>query len=116
MNYIYNFLAPLTMLVSLSTACGVLLHDTNIDKAFMTVLSTTNSVSNGSEETGKIKPGSNPHTHVHGVTLADTFNEGKSHPRVAPRNNDSKHIHQKRVARGNHIFDGYRLIIDNLFA
>ena len=112
MNYMYKLLAPLTMLVSLSTACGVLLHDTNIDKAFMSAWAATNTA----EETGRMKPGSNPHTHVHGVSLADTLREGQSKPRTTPRNTDRKHIHQKRVARGNHTFDGYRLILENIFA
>lgn len=115
MNYLYTLLTPLTMLVSLSTACGVLLHDTNIDKAFMSVWVTTNS-SNTVEETGKTKPGSTPHTHVHGISLADTLREGQAHPRTTPRIADRKHIHQKRVARGNHTFDGYRLIVEGLFS
>lgn len=115
MNYIYNLLAPLTMLVSLSTACGVLLHDTNLDKAFMSVW-TSASPMNASEEAGKVKPGSTPHTHAHSVSLSDMIHDSQAHPRNAPRSTDRKHLHQKRVARGNHTFDGHRLTLDRIFS
>ena len=105
MNYIYNLLAPLTMLLSLSTACGVLLHDTNLDKAFVSAWTSS-----------EVKQGSTPHTHVHGVTLGDTLREGQKHPRTKPRTTDRKHIHQKRVARGHHTFDGHRLMLHGFFA
>jgi len=115
MKYIYKLFAPLTMLLSLSTACGVLLHDTNIDKAFMSAWATPD-ISNNTDEAGKTKLGSTPHTHAHGISLGDTIRDGQAHPCTAPRTGDRKHIHQKRVARGNHTFDGYRLFLQSLFA
>ena len=115
MKNIYKLFAPITMLLSLSTVCGVLLHDTNIDKAFMSAWSVADS-STSTEDASKVKLGSTPHTHAHGISLADTIQDGQAHPCTAPRSGDRKHIHQKRVARGGHGFDGYRLLLHSLFA
>ena len=117
MNYIFKLFAPLTVLLSLSTACGVLLHDTNIDKAFFAAWSRseTGTTTDGNYDTSKTKPGSTPHTHSHGY-LADTIRDGQDHPRTTPRIGDRKHVRQKRNSRDNNISDGHRLSLEKLFA
>lgn len=112
MNYFAKIIAPITMLLSLSTACGVVLHDTNVDKALISAWSAI-TTPESSEEYGS-RFSSHPHTHAERVSLAGTLHESDAHPRTAPRSTDRKHLHQKRVSRGQGFFDGYRLLADGL--
>ena len=115
MNLYQKLIAPFTVLISLLTAGGVLLHDTNTDKAFLSAWTVTHP-NFASDDTGKIRPGSMPHTHAERVSLSDTIREGNANPRTTPRSNDRKHLWHKRVAKENHEFDGFRLMIDSFRA
>lgn len=104
-----TILNPLAILVSLSTATGVLIHDTHIDQAasamtmpaLMANVDTTKSPHlNGAD-----------HTHVERASATQTLIHLNGHmPKIQPRNGeDKKHLMQKRVMRGHHTFDSYNL-------
>lgn len=110
MNQIQHFFTIITMLISLQTALGVLLHDTNIDKA---LLSSWAKESSGAYmdmgDSGKM-PEAKPHTHPEHTQLTRTLRDNAAHPRATPRNSDRRHLHQKRVSR-NTEFDGHCICI-----
>ena len=110
MNLVQQLFTTATMLVSLSTAFGVLLHDTNIDKAFLSSWKPYSVQGNIEDET-KL-PETNPHTHPEHSQLSNVLKEGSARPRTTPRSNDKKRLRQKYVARGQHTFDGYHLNLD----
>lgn len=103
---------PLAILVSLSTATGVFVHDTKIDKA--TTVMTAPAVMAAYEASTK-QAGLSPdlHTHAERGSLTQAVHDLKTqNPRIQPRNNeDKKHLLQKRVAKGHHAFDNYNLPI-----
>lgn len=110
MNQIQQFFTIITMLISLQTALGVLLHDTNVDKALLS--SWTKSLSGvhvDASDGGKM-PENNPHTHPEHAQLTRMLRDNAANPRTTPRNSDRKHLHQKRVSR-NTEFDGHRICI-----
>ncbi len=110
MNQIQQFFTIITMLISLQTALGVLLHDTNVDKALLSSWTKVSGTAHADvSDSGKM-PESNPHTHPEHTQLMRTLRDNAAHPRTTPRNSDRKHLHQKRVAR-NTEFDGHRICI-----
>lgn len=101
------------MLISLLTACGVLLHDTNFDKAFVTAIGKTvvadsNNVNN--DDGSKVKVGSTPHTHPEHLSLANILKERGARPRPNPHDDNRRRFHAKRT-QNKHEFDGHRLCI-----
>ena len=56
-------------------------------------------------------PETNPHTHPEHAQVSHILKNGSSQPRTTPRDNDRKRLRQKYAARGQHTFDGYRLIV-----
>ena len=112
MNITQQFITIITFLVSIHTAAGVLLHDTSLDKVFISSLKNMNHAKY-SQKSDTIKlPDNNPHTHPEHVQLTNILKNGTSQPRTAPRNHDRKYLQQKRVARGSHMFGGYRVLLD----
>lgn len=111
MNTLQQIIAPLTMLLGLTTACGVLMHDTNLDKAFVSAFQKIDTYVASADETGKTKPSSSPHTHAEGPSLSKVLKDGHSHPRNTPRHTDRKHLYQKRMSRDGQDFDGHRLML-----
>ncbi len=107
------FLNPLAILLTLSTATGVLVHDTHIDKATTTVLATPAAVTNYDSNTKSIQFNSDFHTHIERGATAQTLHSFRTHqPRITPRvTEDKKHLLQKHVTRGHHAFDNYNLPI-----
>lgn len=91
----------IVVLLSLSTACGVLLHDTGIDKAVSSVLYKIQSSDPGTD-TVKIRPGSNLHPHAEHMTVKKDVRN----PDMLPRKRVSKKIEQntdaKRLGCGYH--------------
>ncbi|PID33335.1 hypothetical protein CR969_01285 [Candidatus Saccharibacteria bacterium] len=94
MKLYQQIIAPLTVLISLTTACGVLLHDTNSDKALMSAITAKHD----------FKAGSDSHTHAERVSLSETIRESNANPRTTPRDNERKHSSNKQAARP---FDGH---------
>lgn len=116
MNIVQQMTASLMTLVSFATLCGVLMHDTNVDKAFVTALHKVDVQQAAAEDGGaKVKPGSTPHTHPEHASLSSIMRESNARPRTMPRNTDRKYANAKRT-RGNHEFDGNRLMLDPVMA
>lgn len=111
-------ITSLTMVVSLLTAGGVVMHDTNIDKALVSAMVKIAAVVDGTmtDDASKIKPGSTPHTHPEHTSISSIMREGNARPRSTPRNTDRKHLQTKRAHGGGHEFDGNRLTIDPIMA
>lgn len=103
-----------TIFVSVSTATGVFVHDTHIDKATATATAIAAPAVMAYESSTK-QTGISPelHTHAERGSLSQAVQDLKTqNPRVQPRHNDDKkHLLQKRVAKGHHPFDNYTLPI-----
>ncbi len=112
MNLVQQFFTVTTMFVSLNIAFGVLLHDTNMDKAFLSSWKIQNVHGNSESETKM--PETKPHTHPEHAQLSNVLKEGSARPRTTPRNNDKKRLRQKYAARGQHVFDGYHLDLEGI--
>ena len=104
-NYINSFAIAL----SLSTATGIFVHDTKIDKA-VTTFSLPPAITSTTAASVKSMLGSTPHTHSERVSFAQAVHDLKAqNPRVQPRSDDKKHVLPKRVMKGHHPFDNYNL-------
>lgn len=100
MNITQLFLTQFAALISFATASGVLLHDTNLDKAFATVVNHVQAdSSNDTAQQSKIRPGSNPHTHAEHMQVSG---ERTNNPTNLPKNRDRKRQAIKRQALGYH--------------
>lgn len=106
------FIHPLIALVSLSTASGVLIHDTRVDKMAVTALTTPVSAPNYESINNRaINFSADLHTHTERNSLSQVVNDLKTpSPRLQPRGTeDKKHLMQKHVTRGHQSFDSYHL-------
>lgn len=85
---------------------GLLLHDTNLDKAAATALAVRAEL-----EQQTMKPGNMPHTHSERGSLYQAIRSiHASQPRTQPRTqDDKKYVQAKPSARGHHPFDNYTL-------
>lgn len=98
MHHLNQLISQIIMLTSLMTACGVLVHDTHLDKAF--TASVNHQLSDAhSEATGRLRPGGNAHPHAEHLKIPK---DGSDNPCTVPRKRDKKHIVKRRVARGYH--------------
>lgn len=102
---------PIIIAMSLSTAAGVLLHDTRIDKMTATALSLPSLVTYADiDKVAYLK--SDLHNHIERSSLSQAVNDLKTQaPRIMPRSEDKKHALPKYVSRGHHAFDNYNLPI-----
>lgn len=107
---ISTFFNSLILLISLSTATGVFLHDTRIDKA-TAVGMTIPAVLAYDADTKQVNLGNDLHTHHERSVIEQSIRDLRSdNPRMQPRaNEDKKHLMQKHVTRGHHAFDNYNL-------
>lgn len=103
---------PLSILITLSTLLGVVIHDTKVDQLAIKVLSVPNAIVNYEGVNHAIKF-SDAHTHTERITLSEAVrNINSEAPRVQTRmNDDKKYRLQKNVVRGHHAFDNYSLPI-----
>lgn len=106
-----RLLQPAVAFISLSTAVGVLVHDTRIDK--VTITATSAPFSLHQHEATKAMDFSGdlhaPHSGHHMVSQVMSDLNASS-PSIHPRStDDKKHMMQKYVARGHHAFDNYNL-------
>jgi hypothetical protein len=106
-------LSPLTILLTLSTSTGVLLHETKVDKiAALSVMAPVVAAHETSDH-GAISLESIPHTHVESASFeAASDNLRTQNPSTTPRKEDKKYRLQKKVARGVHAFDSYYLPLE----
>lgn len=108
-----TILSPLAVLVSLTTATGVFVHDSNIDKVTTHVVSSLPSgvqvLQNGAAEN---RLGNMLHDHVERASFSQAVRDiNASSPRIQPRNEDKKYVSQKNAMRGDFLFDNYNLPI-----
>lgn len=108
-----NLLNPLAILVSISTATGVFMHDMSLDKLTSTALALPSVMANYEANGHVVHFGGDLHPHVERLSLSQAVNDLKGqNPRIQPRlSDDKKHLLQKRVMRGHHPFDNYNLPI-----
>jgi hypothetical protein len=103
-----NLLNPLAIIISLSTASGILVHDTHIDQAVSSSLAMPAILANVDPAN---KLGAEGHTHVERTSVSQVITTMHSRtPGMQPRQ-DKRHLMQKHVARGHHAFDNYSLPI-----
>jgi hypothetical protein len=103
------FLTPLSIFLSLTTATGVVVHDTRIDRATMTALSVPSAVASAQGNSKLVNYATDSHTHVERHTLSSSELKSDS-PRINPRSNaDRKHVLQKRMGLGPDPLDSYLL-------
>jgi len=104
---------PIAILLTFSTATGVLLHDMHIDKAAVTALSLPSSLATyeANNNNKLVSFSTDLHTHTERNSLAQVVHDLKTpSPRLQPRqNDDKKHLLQKYATRGHHAFDNYNL-------
>lgn len=102
-------LTPLSVFLSLSTATGVLVHDTRVDKAAMTALSAPSVMASGQADSKLVNMSGDAHTHTERHSLSQAVRDLKAdNPRVHPRANaDKKYLSQKNLGLGHNPFDGY---------
>ena len=99
MNISQQIITPLTVLLSFLTAGGVLLHDTHMDKAFVSVANKPQAGDMTSDSTATVRSGSNLHPHAeHMSVVKNKTDDGKA----LPRNRDRKNLVKKRAVRGYH--------------
>ena len=103
---------PLSILITLSTLLGVVVHDTKVDQLATKVLSVPNAIVNYEGVNHAIKF-SDEHTHTERISLSEVVRSVNSDvPRIQPRmTSDKKYRLQKNVVRGHHAFDNYSLPI-----
>lgn len=101
-----TLLTPFSIALSLSTATGVLLHDTKIDKAATLAPALSASLDPADRS---VKLIGDAHTHTERGSLSQAVRDMKTqNPRVQPRTTeDKKHLMQKNAPRGYHSFDNY---------
>lgn len=103
-------LTPLSVFLSLSTATGVIVHDTKVDKAAMAALATPSpAVASGQADSKIANISGDAHTHTERHSLSQAVRDLKAdNPRVHPRANaDKKYLSQKNLGLGHNPFDGY---------
>jgi hypothetical protein len=108
----FNALFHPLVIISLSIATGVFVHDTRLDKAAQMALSLPSLIATtDSVNTKTFGLTGDPHTHAERGSLSQTVHELKStSPRIQPRaHEDRKHLMQKHIGRGHHAFDNYNL-------
>jgi hypothetical protein len=85
-----SIISPLTLLLTLTTSFGVLVHDTQVDRATTTALALPVAFATFGAADAAIKFG-DAHTHVEKVNVAKTLQELRSgQPRIQVRNDDEK--------------------------
>ena len=96
--------------LTLATSFGVLIHDTKLDQATSVALTLPIALVGYELGAQVAKLGSEGHTHVERVSLANAaryLHAGT--PRIQPRDDHKKFTLQKYVVKGVHAFDGYYL-------
>lgn len=103
------FLTPLSVFLSLTTATGVMVHDTRIDRATMTALAVPSAIASAQGNSKLVNPATDSHTHVERHSLSSSELKGDS-PRINPRTNaDKKHLSQKRIGFGQDPLESHYL-------
>lgn len=106
------FLNSFAIGLSVSTALGIFVHDTKIDKFALTALTLPAMVA-GYEASSKLTHISpDLHTHAERTSITQAVNDLRSsNPRIQPRHKDDKKDPlQRHAARSNFSFDPYAVL------
>jgi len=100
MNIAQLIFSQIITLMSLTTACGILLHDTHLDKAFTTTIKVT-SVNDfhPDEAVGRLRAGGNVHPHAEHLRV---HKDGDTSQAAIPRRRGKKDIVKKQLKTGFH--------------
>ena len=98
MNTFNIIVSQMIAILSLVTASGVLIHDTNIDKAFASAVYKPVNKEMNTDTNAAMRAGSNPHTHAEHMSVRHQGDAAKA----LPRERDRKRLAIKRVAQGYH--------------
>jgi hypothetical protein len=111
MHLLSFFVTPLSIFLSLSTATGIFLHDTRVDKATLSVLSTPSSGTSYQANTKLVNYATDSHTHVERHSFSQSLHELRGDtPRIPPRaGHEKKYVTQKNLGLGHNPFDSYAL-------
>lgn len=104
----------LAIFLSLSTATGILVHDTKVDKATVTALNAPQLESKADMGAKSTSLTPEVHAHVKKISVARSLLETRTldNPRTQARiSEDKKYQLPKNVVRGHHAFDNYNLPI-----
>lgn len=112
-NMLPLLLNPLAVIMSFSTATGILIHDMHIDTAASTAFSMPSMTASYEANNKYMNLDGAAHAHVERGSLSQAIIDLKmQNPRIQPRvAEDKKYLLQKRVMRGHHMFDNYNLPI-----
>jgi hypothetical protein len=100
-----------TILLSLTTTGGVLIHDTKMDKLASSLsMPLITSYYDAATKFSQLAT-ADLHPHVERHSLSQAVNDfNLQQPRIQPRaSEDRRHLMQKHVSRGHHAFDNYNL-------
>ncbi len=107
--YSFSLLNHFAVIISLLTATGVTLHDTKLDRAFVSTINTP-IISRSVVSSAESIKSTELHTHVERTSFAQAVHNIQSgSPRIHPREDHKKHVTPKSVSRGHHAFDNYSL-------
>lgn len=92
---------PIPLLFTITATFGVLIHDTQIDRATTTALALPSALATFAAVDSLMKS-TDQHTHVERVSMPGHLaNLKMSVPRIQPRDDDRRYIQSKKVAFGS---------------
>lgn len=105
----FSFLiTPLSIILSLSTASGVFIHDMRIDRVAVTAISAPVAFAGSAQ---LVNFANDLHTHAERGSLQQVGESSSHNPLIQPRTNNRKYLSQKNHGLGHQPFDSYRLAL-----
>lgn len=112
-----RFMSPLVIVLSLTTATGLFVHDLHIDKATKLSLALPAAIATYKALEGAAQfSDMGSHTHTERSSMAEAVQHLRSATtsRMLPREDSRKYVLSKKVAKGVHAFDGYYMPLGEL--
>jgi|EndMetStandDraft_4_1072995.scaffolds.fasta_scaffold1104770_1 hypothetical protein len=104
-----QLISTISLLLSLLTVSGVMLHDSRIDKA-TSLLATPLSFTQYDTSPSKVSLGGDAHTHVERSSFSQAMRVYQTTtPSTPTRSDGRKHLMQRHAPKGHHAFDNYNL-------
>lgn len=95
-NMFEKIINPAAILIALVTTAGVIIHDTQVDRATTMALTLPSLLASYAVVDLAVKS-SDPHTHVERISGPKHHHLRATVPRVVPRDDDKRHIATKKV-------------------
>lgn len=99
MTLAQQIFSQFVVLVSLFTLSGVLLHDTHLDKAFVSASGKVQPGDTGTDTSAHMRSGSSLHPHAPHLKVNK---DGGDQPSTPARHRERKELQKRRVKRGYH--------------